>query len=560
MFSSRESGTAKPRPHRSAVSRSHARTGKVIAGTLVAGLTVAAVSVTGAQGAGATTAPLAQSVGRFLDGAVGTSPIQALANVQDARATAPGTQTAQNPLDLTVLNTLHVPLTGALQLPSLGIFQLGVANQVAVANTNGSSYGGSGAVNNSGGVSLGGNNNAFPANATIDLSAAALGSVGIPALPGIGGLTGTGSTTASALGGISASIGAVSALAETPVAGGTLASGHTPASSHVASVTLNVGSPAIGALLGQVSSLLNPTTLTGLLSGVLGSLGNLFPSTCSLTSGQLPTTISLENGAIVVDPATGNIAVNIGPLLQTLLGKDISNLTTSNFDLIRFLVQSLPTILTQGLESVVTSLVTPLQTAFQTCLTDLGPLAGTLGALLTTLTGAVTTLEGALNGLANQLGAAGGSGLTALATGLQSLVDIGLNVQSGPGIQPHDATYPFTTKLDATPDQATAVVPNQTLVRAIEINVLAVSDTRGLATLALANAAAGPSTAVVTPTTPTTPVTTPTTPNTNIPTGVPAGFAKPGGSPDLPLVLLVVGLLAASGGAVAYKFRGRHSA
>jgi len=48
--------------------------------------------------------------------------------------------------------------------------------------------------------------------------------------------------------------------------------------------------------------------------------------------------------------------------------------------------------------------------------------------------------------------------------------------------------------------------------------------------------------------------------NTNIPTGVPAGFAKPAGSPDLPLILLVVGLLMASGGAVAWKFRGKHVA
>ncbi len=52
----------------------------------------------------------------------------------------------------------------------------------------------------------------------------------------------------------------------------------------------------------------------------------------------------------------------------------------------------------------------------------------------------------------------------------------------------------------------------------------------------------------------------PVTPNTNIPTGVPAGYAKPAVPPDLPLGLLAVGLLIASGGAAAWKLRGRHSA
>ncbi|MEP7177693.1 MAG: hypothetical protein ABI775_01250, partial [Pseudonocardiales bacterium] len=47
--------------------------------------------------------------------------------------------------------------------------------------------------------------------------------------------------------------------------------------------------------------------------------------------------------------------------------------------------------------------------------------------------------------------------------------------------------------------------------------------------------------------------------NTNIPTGVPAGFAKPAGSLDLPLILLIVGLLLASGGAVTWRLRGKHA-
>ena len=549
------------------------RTGQVIAGTLVAGLTVAAVVVTGSQGASAAdasaAAPLnAQSVGRFLDGAAGGNPIQDLADLADARATAPGTQSAQNPLDVTVLNALNLPLTGALQLPGGGVFQLGAANQVAVAHTDGLSYGASGAVNNSGGVSLGGNNGAFPANATIDLSAAALGSVGLPGLPTLPGLPGVPGGSAAALGGISASVGAVAGLAQTPQSGGTLPAGQKPAASYVASVDLNIGSPALGALLTQVKTLLNPAILTGLLGPIAAII--TLPDSCQLSPSALPTTISLENGAIVIDPASANIHVKLGPLVQTLLGKDISNLTTSNFDLIDFLVKNLPTILSQGLEGVVDGLITPLQTQFTNCLAALGPLGPAVTALLGALNTGKTTLENALNGLASQLGAVGASGLTALADGIKGIVDIGLNVQSGPGIQPHDATYPFTTQLNATPSQATPVVANQTLVRAIEINVLsaapAVANLAGslaapagsaLATLALGNAAAGPSTVVAPPTTPV--PTTAAAGAANIPTGVPAGLAEPTGSLDLPLVLLIAGLLLASGGAVTWKLRGRHA-
>lgn len=549
-----------PTPAGPGARRHRSRSGRVIAGTLVAGLAVAGLAVTASQSASAAAPPRAQSVGRFLDGAVGSNPIQDLADLQDARATAPGTQSVQNPLDATVLNALELPLTAALQLPGGGVSQLGAANQVAVADPNGRAYGASGAVSNSGGVSLGGNNSAFPADATIDLSSTALGSVGIPGLPTLPGLTGTGGTSLAALGGVNATIGAVRGVAETPVTGSALPAGHTPAKSSIATLELTIGSPALGALLTQVKSLLNPAILTGLLGPVVTLLGAELPPTCALNPGSVPTPISLEAGAIVIDPATANINVKIGPLLQTLLGKDISNLSTSNFDLVDFLVTKLPTILSQGLEKVVDGLITPLQAQFTACVSALGALAPAVVALLDALNTGKTTLLNALNGLANQLGAAGASGLTALAAGLKDVIDIGLNVQSGPATQTPDPTYPFTTKLNATPNQATPVVADQTLVRAIEINLLPAAGNSGVATIALGNAAAGPSTAAVVA--PTTAASTGgagvAAVNTNIPTGVPAGFAKPAGSPDLTLILLLVGLLMAGGGAVAWKFRGTH--
>jgi hypothetical protein len=42
-----------------------------------------------------------------------------------------------------------------------------------------------------------------------------------------------------------------------------------------------------------------------------------------------------------------------------------------------------------------------------------------------------------------------------------------------------------------------------------------------------------------------------------VPTGVPAGAGTQGGSPVLPLTLLLLGLMFAGGGAVAYRYRGR---
>ena len=149
-------------------SRRSGSAARAIAAATAATVAVATIAVTGASSAGAS-APFAQSVGRFLDGAVGTNPVQELVNLQDARATAPGTQSVQNPLNAELLGKLDLPLTGALQLPQLLGITFGAANQVAVAHDDGYSYGASGAVSNSGGVSVGGNNSAFPADATINL-------------------------------------------------------------------------------------------------------------------------------------------------------------------------------------------------------------------------------------------------------------------------------------------------------------------------------------------------------------------------------------------------------
>ncbi|MEO8888925.1 MAG: hypothetical protein ABI429_06495, partial [Jatrophihabitantaceae bacterium] len=198
-------------------------------------------------------------------------------------------------------------------------------------------------------------------------------------------------------------------------------------------------------------------------------------------------------------------------------------------------------------------LVDPLQASFQGCLNALGPLGAALTNASAMLNAGAKSLTDALSGVATTLSKSGASGLDALGTGLKQVIDIGLNVQSGPGIQARDDRYPFTSQLAATPKQGTPVVSGQTLVRAVEINLIG----GRAATVALANAAAGPSTAAA----PTAVTDSPTTaPNpTAIPNGVPAGLGTHGGTPVAPIVLLIVGLMMAAGGAVAFKVRASHA-
>lgn len=520
--------------------RSRSRARRLIAGSVAAGLTVTGLTVATSQGAGAATTPLAQSVGRFLDGSLGGNPIQQLADVKDARAVAPGSQSTQNPLDATLLNKLSVPLTGALQLPSLAGITLGAANQVAVAQTSGFSYGASGAVQNSGGVSVGGNNAAYPADSTIDLSGNALGGSTIP-IPG--------GTSASALGGLKVKLGAVSALAQTPTGVGKAAS----TNYNIAGLSLELGSPALGQLLSTLSSALNPTSVISSLTSTIGNLLPALPPGCALSQGNLPTTLNLANGAVVIDGSTATLTVNVAALLQTL-GLDLNSLP-ANTDLLGYVVNYLtsPDGLAKGLQSLLNSAVQQLVNQYDACkaalqaIPVLGPVINTL---VQDLMQGRDTLTNAVNGLVGSLSGFGGTGnpLAPLGDALAKVVAIGVNVQ------PNGAAGTFSSKLRATPDQATGVVAGQTIVRAIEVDLLGGQ----VAALSLANAAAGPSAAApVTPAASSSVAATSAAP-TDIPTKINAGEVTGGGSPAAPLVLLTLGFVLAGAGAVAWKVRGRH--
>lgn len=513
------------------------RARRIIAGSVAAGLAVTGLTVATSQGAGAATTPLAQSVGRFLDGSLGGNPIQQLADVADARAVAPGSQSAQNPLNATLLNSLELPLTGALQLPSLAGITLGAANQVAVAQGSGFSYGASGAVQNSGGVSVGGNNASFPSDATIDLSAAALGGSTIP----------VGGSSASALGGLKLKVGAVSALAQTPT--GVAKPGSTDY--NIAGLSLELGSPALGQLLSTLTGALDPSGVVSQLLSGIGGLIPALPSDCALSQGQLPTSLSLAGGAVVISAADATITVNIAALLQTL-GLNLNDLP-ANTDLLGYVVDYLtsPDGLAKGLQSLIGGLIQTLTDQYDACkaaLQAIPVLGPVLTSLVDTLISGQTTLTDAVNGLLGSLSGLGGTGnpLAPIGTALANVVAIGVNVQ------PNGAAGTFDSKLKATPNQATPVVDGQTVVRAIEIDLLGGQ----VAALALANAAAGPSSAA--PVTPTTSAPPTSAAPTDIPTKINAGEATGGATPALPLVLVTIGFVLAAGGAVAWRVRGRH--
>ena len=391
------------------------------------------------------------------------------------------------------------------------------------------------------------------------------------------------------------------ALAQTQTGGGSV----DPQSS-VADLQLAIGSPALGALLSQLNDAFQTNVVDGLgaLSPTLATaLNTIGFKGCSLTA-PTSTTIKLEGGGVVIDPTTGTVTVDLKILLKRLLGIDIAHLSTSNFDLVKFLVEKLPTILSKGLESVVNGLTTSLENQFTACTNALTSALSALPIPLPTgtLTDALKTLQGdikdGINSVADPLISSSSSGLSTLASGLTGVADIGLNVQSGPKIQPHNITYKYTTQLSKTPDQATKVVKGQSLVRAIEIDLLdasagaasgglpsglptlpgtssvnarqlagahqaaAATSGNSVVSLALANAAAGPSVAAPTVTrTTSTPNTPTTTTGTDIPTGVPAGAAghSDGGSPLLPVALVLLGLMVAGGGALSLRMRGRFS-
>jgi len=503
----------------------------IAAATTAAVLTAAAIATAGGGTAGAATAPAAQSAGNFLDATIGGNPIDQIAELAFARAQNPGNVTDQNPLDVTVLDSINLPLTGALQLPELLGINLGAANQVALAKSNGESRGASGAVLNSGGVSVGGDGGASPADATIDLCASTLGECG--------------SGSRDPLGEVSLGVGAVSSIARTPEFGPPFADSwldtctqSEPTCYKIAGLDLNLSSPLLATVVGPLTD-----ALTSLLGQLTSLLGGLLPASCTLTPD-----LTFDDGVITINAADGSIGVSVGALLEAL-GLNLNDLPP-NTDLLAKVLDYLTSTdgLGKGVTAILDGLVGPLEAALDDC--NPGGLAGQLlTSLLSLIDTGKTTIETAVSTLTSALGGADLSALVGPLTDvLSQLVGIGVNVQ------PQVSSGDFDTNLDSLPKQGMTPppVPYEHTVRAIEIQLLGEAGV----TVALANSSAGPSNPAVAPPTAATPTPTTSVPPTAVPTGVPAGEGTHGGNPALPIVLLALGLMFAGGGVLAYRMRG----
>jgi len=526
------------------------RRGRVLAGTVAASLAFAGLAVVNSQSASAATDPAtpnSQAVGNFLDATLGGKPLDQVAKLKYATAKAPGSTSVQNPLDVELLSAIDLPLTGALQLPSILGIHLGAVTQKAYANVNGSSYGQAGLLLNQGGVSIGGNNTAadMAGNATIDLTGS--------------GIAGSSGSAADALGGIKVVVGGVSADAITTKFD---AAGKSTASTdyQIANLKIVAGSPLLAQLTSKLAGL--TSTLNQLAAGTVGAAA---PKGCDLSAAGIPDSLNLDNGAVILSMKDASITIDLEALLKTL-HLDLNNLAP-NTDLIGYLLNYLtdPNGLAAGITGLINGITDPLAACGKAFLNNIPVLGPILGGLIDTLTQGQATLETTINGLLGQLASAAGTDpLKPLADALEKLVDIGVNVQPNGPAGP--SGFAYTDHLAATAKQGTPVVAGQTVVRAVEVNVLtgasgsAAAGNSGLLTLALANAAAGPSTPSAAPTSaaPTShgvsPAATSKAP-AGLPTGVNAGLGTHGGTPVAPIVLLIVGLMLAGGGAAAWKFR-----
>ncbi|HEY2298086.1 MAG TPA: choice-of-anchor G family protein [Jatrophihabitans sp.] len=507
--------------------RRRSRTVRAVTAATV--LTVAAGSALLCTAAPASASAVnAQAVGRFLDGSLGGKPLQQVVDLHDARATYPGTTSAQNPLDVTLFGQADVPLSGKLQAPGNNVFHAGVANQIAIARANGHALGAAGAVANQGGAALGGQHG-YPSDATLNLSAAAFPSTPLP-IPGAGG--------AAALGGLTATIGAVSARAATPAGFGHGATTHYG----IAGLKLTLASPALAGVLKQLADALDTPAPPSSPLPVPKE-----PTACKF-KGQALAPISIASGAISIEPTTGALTIDVAALLH-VLGADLNNLP-ANTDLLAYVTNYLANGFGAGLQKALVHSFADQKQNFADCLTALSKnfppqLQDAVAQLMAAVQQGQDQLTAALHQVTSKLGG-GTNPFQPLVDGLKQALQVGVNVQ------PTGVPGTYRSPLRATPDQATPAVAGQTVVRALEIDLGG-----GQISLALANAAAGPSNA---PAAPPAPQPTPAVVKHNhiVPTGVPAGQGPiGGGGPDRPLVLLVIGLALALAGGAVYRFRPR---
>ncbi|WP_123679475.1 IPT/TIG domain-containing protein [Curtobacterium sp. PhB115] len=354
--------------------------------------------------------------GRFISGSALGLNLDDILTVTPADAVNTGgaAVTDVHPLDVTALNAVNVDLGGGLNLLGQnGILTLGAVNQYAAANADGSSVAASGAVTNTGGIGVGGQDGVPQANATLDLS----------------GLIGT--DLAGALANAQLEVGAVSATAA-QAAG---PDGAQTGDYGVAGLDLSLTSPALGTTvtgLRTTLGTLQPTVdnLQNLLA-VLGPLVQVEGIPNLVTVLDSATDVTSADGSITANLQTGAITIDVAAVL-TNAGLDLNDLAP-NTELLPYITNALTTQLlpavTAALQGVVTQLTTSLQGLTVTLLGVPVPVGQVLPIVNPVLAQVVAPINDVISGL-------GATVVTPLAGALTDVVSLQGNVQetSGDGV------------------------------------------------------------------------------------------------------------------------------
>lgn len=433
---------AKTKPRHKRPTPSRARQGMALGVTTVVS---AGAVVAGAGVAEAADKPVSQSTGVFLSGSalgVNLDDIVELDSAAARNTGSPATVSELNPLGVTLLNSLNIPLgSGINLLEGNGLLTLGAVNQAAIARSNGSAIGASGAVSDSGAIAVAGNNNVPASTAKLDL----------------GGLLGTslGNGLTDGLLDVDLIVGAISANAKQAESKNGK-QGNQVGDYRIADLKLNLQSPLLAGLLGDLDlaggqsqlagleGVLNGLDLNNLLSGLLGGL----LGTPSIDVANLPVLadivadqdLTLGSGAVTVDLSNGKITVDVEALLKSL-GLDLNNLppntelvrlilnalTDRVGDLVKDAVQDLVDDITAAVEDInITGSAIPLIPGPAQAL----PTAGLLTALQPTLD---TVLDTVLDPVSDLLSDVAGPLLDPLFDALEDLLSIRVNVQNSSG-------------------------------------------------------------------------------------------------------------------------------
>ncbi|WP_375482098.1 choice-of-anchor G family protein [uncultured Jatrophihabitans sp.] len=558
-------------------------------------LGVAAAAIVGSTGANAAAKPVSQSEGRFLTGTAAGQSFDSVAALEGENAAYPGNPGPNaNDLKGSVLGMALAGPTKNISVPFPGGITFGTVGQYASASSNGSATASSGLIGSNGDINVAGSGN--DDFATIDLAN----------LPGASTLTDT-------LGGLKLKIGAVSSQARQAAFGKKLAdpsvgctggtysrvSNSDQAGSYqFANLTLSATSPLLSALGTALTGTLG--TLSTAFSNAVGSTGGAVTVTGLPTAGDLQKdfTVSLADGGITASLTDGSLKIDLAKILEAA-GLDLDNLCP-NTSLVSYLADALSK-LPAALGEVISGAFTTITKSFKNVVIKVGGVALPSSSALTTL---FTDAGSALSTNASQIGSTFDSSFQpALDAITNNLLDLTANAQDETDgvfteaalvlkLIPNGGSLPTIPGLPTSglpglpniPGVPTGVIP-QAKARAAKpsskpsgsasphsFSTVRLTSVREAAPAAARPVQAAPTSSAVlqlnlalsavansapSATSPTTGTTT--APNTAIPTGVPAGAAghHGGGSPALPIVLVLVGLVLAGGGVTAYRVRGR---